>query len=184
MESSPEDQSQIKEELVGVALPKSVLKKLGIKYEREQSEKQKARNEKLRQMALERHAKVRADKERFEKEQLEKIAKRVQVVQKIKKAKEDVPFDADDENDSDLLEYLEYQKFKKSKTKVAEPKVERKSVKKEIPPPDSDSEDDGFIQKKAEKATKVIEAVNKLDKAINQLQPANPYLAFFKNNKN
>ena len=84
-------ESQNPEELIGVALPKSVLKKLGIKYKQEhQSEKQLARNEKLRQSALARHAKVREEKAKFEKEQLEKIAKKVKVVQKLKKAKDNL----------------------------------------------------------------------------------------------
>jgi len=160
------------EDLVGVALPKSVLKKLGIRYTQQNpTEKQKARNDKLREYALARHAKVREDKARFEKEQLEKIAKKVKVVQKLNKAKESfIEDDGDDEKEEDLLEFLEYKKFKAKKKKK-----EELAPKKE-----EESEDDGYIQKKTEKATKIIEAVSKLDKAINQLQPTNPYLALMK----
>lgn len=160
------------EDLVGVALPKSVLKKLGIRYTQQNpTEKQKARNDKLREYALARHAKVREDKARFEREQLEKIAKKVKVVQKIKKATDTfIEDDGDDEKEEDLLEFLEYKKFKANKKKKQEV-----AQKKE-----EESEDDGYIQKKTEKATKIIEAVSKLDKAINQLQPTNPYLALMK----
>lgn len=168
---TPETVNENQEELIGVALPKSVLKKLGIKYKQEkQSEKQLARNEKLREMALARHAKVREDKAKFEKEQLEKIAKKVKVVQKLKKAKDDfIEDDGDDEKEEDLLEYLEFQKFKA-----------RKKTKKDNVAIKEEEDDDGYIQKKTEKATKIIEAVSKLDKAINQLQPTNPYLALMK----
>lgn len=162
------------EDLVGIALPKSVLKKLGIKYTQPNlTEKQIARNQKLREYSLARHAKVREDKARFEREQLEKIAKKVKVVQKIKKATDtfiETDVDDDDDNETNIQEFLEYKKFKANKKK-----------KQEVAPKkEEESEDDGYIQKKTEKATKIIEAVSKLDKAINQLQPTNPYLALMK----
>jgi hypothetical protein len=168
-ESETELSSQKEENNIEISAPKYKLKKLIPKKDDESiSEKEKARRERLSQQLKERHAKQREEKERYEKEQLEKIAKKLSVKVKAKQVKEKVKkYENESETDDEALkEYLEYKKFKA-----------RKGVKGECPV--SDDVDDNRVIQKTKKATQVLEAVNKLDQTIQNLNGGyvNPYLA-------
>ena len=170
---------QKSEKDIEITAPKYKLKKLIPKMENDTlSEKEKARRERLSQQFKDRHAKGRADKEAFEKEQLAKIEKRLSVKVRASKVKEKIrQIESESETDEETLnEYLEFKRFKQSKKAPA--------PKKEAPDSDDDKESDKMIQK-TKKATQVLEAVNKLDQTISQLNGGytNPYLAFFNNKK-
>jgi len=178
-ENSDASIEQKSEKDIEISAPKYKLKKLIPKMEADGiSEKEKARRERLSQQFKDRHAKQRADKEAFEKEQLAKIEKRLSVKVRASKVKEKIKqIQSDSETDEETLnEYLEYKKFKKNKKAPA--------PKKEVSDTDDEREDDKVIQK-TKKATQVLEAVNKLDQTISQLNGGyiNPYLAFFNNKK-
>ena len=167
-----------------VKLTKKQMNELGIIKKKEISEKERLRNEAL----------VKGNKERAiakkelrvaNENKLYKYNDEIDIIQKpknkyVKKPiilKPDVEDDETDANETDdeLKEYLEYQKFKSDKKKVAT--VKKPRVKKPILQEEEES-DDGYIQKKQQKATAILETVNKLDSAINKLNN-NPYAAFF-----
>lgn len=167
-----------------VKLTKKQMNELGILKKKEISEKERLRNEAL----------VKGNKERAiakkelrvaNENKLYKYNDEIDIIQKpknkyVKKPiilKPDVEDDETDANETDdeLKEYLEYQKFKSDKKKVAT--VKKPRIKKPILQEEEES-DDGYIQKKQQKATAILETVNKLDSAINKLNN-NPYAAFF-----
>lgn len=167
-----------------VKLTKKQMNELGIIKKKEISEKERLRNEAL----------VKGNKERAiakkelrvaNENKLYKYNDEIDIIQKpknkyVKKPiilKPDVEDDETDANETDdeLKEYLEYQKFKSDKKKVAT--VKKPRIKKPILQEEEES-DDGYIQKKQQKATAILETVNKLDSAINKLNN-NPYAAFF-----
>ena len=167
-----------------VKLTKKQMNELGIIKKKEISEKERLRNEAL----------VKGNKERAiakkelrvaNENKLYKYNDEIDIIQKpknkyVKKPiilKPDVEDDETDANETDdeLKEYLEYQKFKSDKKKVAT--VKKPRIKKQILQEEEES-DDGYIQKKQQKATAILETVNKLDSAINKLNN-NPYAAFF-----
>ena len=176
-----EDVEQVKKV---VKLTKKQMNELGIIKKKEISEKERLRNEAL----------VKGNKERAiakkelrvaNENKLYKYNDEIDIIQKpknkyVKKPiilKPDVEDDETDANETDdeLKEYLEYQKFKSDKKKVAT--VKKPRIKKPILQEEEES-DDGYIQKKQQKATAILETVNKLDSAINKLNN-NPYAAFF-----
>lgn len=178
-----EDVEQVKKV---VKLTKKQMNELGIIKKKEISEKERLRNEAL----------VRGNKERAiakkelriaNENKLYKYNDEIDIVQKpknkyvkkpiiLKPEPEPEPEDEpSNETDDELKEYLEYQKFKTNKKKVAT--VKKPRVKKPILQEEEES-DDGYIQKKQQKATAILETVNKLDSAINKLNN-NPYTAFF-----
>lgn len=176
-----EDVEQVKKV---VKLTKKQMNELGILKKKEISEKERLRNEAL----------VKGNKERAiakkelrvaNENKLYKYNDEIDIIQKpknkyVKKPiilKPDVEDDETDANETDdeLKEYLEYQKFKSDKKKVAT--VKKPRIKKPILQEEEES-DDGYIQKKQQKATAILETVNKLDSAINKLNN-NPYAAFF-----
>ena len=167
-----------------VKLTKKQMNELGIIKKKEISEKERLRNEAL----------VKGNKERAiakkelrvaNENKLYKYNDEIDIIQKpknkyVKKPiilKPDVEDDETDANETDdeLKEYLEYPKFKSDKKKVAT--VKKPRIKKQILQEEEES-DDGYIQKKQQKATAILETVNKLDSAINKLNN-NPYAAFF-----
>ena len=176
-----EDVEQVKKV---VKLTKKQMNELGILKKKEISEKERLRNEAL----------VKGNKERAiakkelrvaNENKLYKYNDEIDIIQKpknkyVKKPiilKPDVEDDETDANETDdeLKEYLEYQKFKSDKKKVAT--VKKPRIKKTVLQEEEES-DDGYIQKKQQKATAILETVNKLDSAINKLNN-NPYAAFF-----
>jgi hypothetical protein len=181
-EKSDASTSPKTEEKIETFAPKYKLKKLIPKMENEGiSEKEKARRERLSQQYKERHAKARADKEAFEKEQLAKIEKRMNVKVRVSKVKEKIKKMESESSSTDeetLNEYLNFKKFKQSKKKTSKIKNDTESEEEE------EKQNDKVIQK-AKKASQVLEAVNKLDQTITQLNGGyvNPYLAFFNSKK-
>jgi hypothetical protein len=161
-------------------LSKNQLKALGLEYKAPQSEKQQARNMKLSEMSKARHDKLRKEKEEYEQQQVRELKNKVSIKTKPKKTyvkqMVEIPeeeYEADDESE-EVREYAEFQKYKLAKQKA------KKTVKAEP----KEEEDDDFIQKKAQKATAVLETINKLDNAINKISShANPYLEFFNKKK-
>lgn len=155
-------------------LSKAQLKALGLQYKPPQTEAQKTRNQRLSEMAKARHEKHRKEKEEYEKAQLQALTEKIVVDKKPKqkyvKQTIEIPLADSDGDDEMAKEYQEFLKFKKAQSKV-------KKIKP--PPKEESSSDDEMIQKKAAKATKIIETVNKLDTAINKLSVGNPYLDLF-----
>ena len=180
--SAPKLPSGKNEKEEEITLPKSVLKKLGIKYnppDKVLSEKEQLRRQKLSEINKERHAKARAEKEAFERDQLAKIQKKMSIKVRASKVKEKITQLDDESSSTDeeaLNEYLEYKKFKAKKKQPIIKKAE------------SDTDDEVETKKivnKTKKANEVLEAVSKLDQTINNLNGGytNPYLAFFNNRK-
>ena len=161
-----------------ITLPKSVLKKLGIKYnppDKVLSEKEQLRRQKLSEINKERHAKARAEKEAFEREQLAKIQKKMTIKVRASKVKEQITKLDDESSSTDeeaLNEYLEFKKFKAKKNKPIK--------KKEASDSENEIENKKIVNK-TKKATEVLEAVSKLDHTIQSLNGGyvNPYLALF-----
>ena len=167
-----------------VKLTKKQMNELGIIKKKEISEKERLRNEALVKGNKER-AIAKKELRAANENKLYKYNDEIDIIQKpknkyVKKPiilKPDVEDDETDANETDdeLKEYLEYQKFKSDKKKVAT--VKKPRIKKPILQEEEES-DDGYIQKKQQKATAILETVNKLDSAINKLNN-NPYAAFF-----
>jgi len=183
-EHSPSDlPSEKNEKEEEITLPKSVLKKLGIKYnppDKVLSDKEKARRQKLSEINKERHAKARAEKEAFEKEQLAKIQKRMSIKVRASKVKEKIASLDEESSETDeeaLNEYLEYKKFKATKKQPIKKKQEEVSSDDEV--------DAKKVIQKTKKAEEVLQAVSKLDQTIQNLNGGyvNPYLAFFNSRK-
>lgn len=176
----PSEKTEKEEE---ITLPKSVLKKLGIKYnppDRTLSEKEKARRQKLSEINKERHAKARAEKEAFEKEQLAKIQKKMSIKVRASKVKEQIQKYDEESSETDeeaLNEYLEYKKFKATKKQPITKKKQESSSDDEV--------DTKKVIQKTKKADEVLQAVSKLDQTIQNLNGGyqNPYLAFFNSRK-
>jgi hypothetical protein len=176
-----EDVEQVKKV---VKLTKKQMNELGIIKKKEISEKERLRNEALAKGNRER-AIAKKELRVANENKIYKYNDEVDIIQKpknkyVKKPiilKPDVEDDETDANETDdeLKEYLEYQKFKTNKKKVST--VKKPRVKKPILQEEEES-DDGYIQKKQQKATAILETVNKLDSAINKLNN-NPYTAFF-----
>ena len=175
----PSEKSEKEEE---ITLPKSVLKKLGIKYipqDKPLSEKEQLRRQKLSEINKERHAKQRAEKERYEKEQLAKIQKQMSIKVRASKVKEQISKLDDESSSTDeetLNEYLEFKKFKAKK---------KQPIKKKEESDADDEEENKKVIERTKKATQVLEAVNKLDQTIQNLNGGyvNPYLAFMNSRK-
>lgn len=156
-----------------LSLSKRQLKALGLEYKKEQTERQIARNQKMSEYWKKRHEEERLKKQAYEAEQLSKLQQKIAVKTKPKQKyvtkKYNVSLD-DDEDSEELREYQEFQKFKNAKKKGNSTKSKKE---------ESEDEKDGYIQKKAQKATEILETVNKLDTAINKLSSTNPYLGLF-----
>lgn len=180
-EHSPADLPSAKtEKEEEITLPKSVLKKLGIKYnppDKVLSEKEKLRRQKLSEINKERHAKARAEKEAFEKEQLAKIQKKMSIKVRASKVKQEIQKLDEESSETDeeaLNEYLEFKKFKANKKQPITKKEESE-----------DELDTKKVIQKTKKADEVLQAVSKLDQTIQSLNGGyvNPYLAFFNSRK-
>lgn len=160
-------------------LSKAQLKALGLQYKPPQTEAQKLRNQKLSEMAKARHEKHRQEKQEYEKAQLQALTDKIVVDKKPKqkyvKQVIQVPI-VDSESDE---EYNEFLKFKKAQIKAKKVIGQSPTRHRREQPKEESSSEDEMIQKKAAKATKIIETVNKLDTAINKLSVANPYLDLF-----
>lgn len=182
-EYSPSDLPSAKNEKEEeITLPKSVLKKLGIKYnppDKVLSEKEKLRRQKLSEINKERHAKTRAEKEAFEKEQLAKIQKKMSIKVRASKVKQEIQKLDEESSETDEEALNEYLEFKKFKLKQKQPIKSKKEVN------DEDEEDTKKVIQKTKKADEVLQAVSKLDQTIQNLNGGyqNPYLAFFNSRK-
>ena len=178
-----EDVEQVKKV---VKLTKKQMNELGIIKKKEISEKERLRNELLVKGNRER-AIAKKELRVANENKIYKYNDEIDIVQKPKNKYVKKPIvskpepepelddEAANETDDELKEYLEYQKFKTDKKKVTS--VKKTRVKKPILQEEEES-DDGYIQKKQQKATAVLETINKLDSAINKLNN-NPYAAFF-----
>lgn len=178
-----EDVEQVKKV---VKLTKKQMNELGIIKKKEISEKERLRNELLVKGNRER-AIAKKELRVANENKIYKYNDEIDIVQKPKNKYVKKPIvlkpepepelddEAANETDDELKEYLEYQKFKTDKKKVTS--VKKTRVKKPILQ-EEESDDDGYIQKKQQKATAVLETINKLDSAINKLNN-NPYAAFF-----
>lgn len=173
-------------------LTKKQLETLGIKYKSPQTPAQLERNKKLSEISKKRHEENRRQKEQYEREQLEKFKAKavVKPKQKYNLEKYEVELNDDSSDDNAMQEYREFQKFKASRQRQADDivlpkkKAEAEPKQKTKKEKDQESSDDDRIQKKAEKATKVIEAVDKLNNVINKMvPPINPYLDLFNRKK-
>ena len=180
-DDDPEVSINLEENKPVFKLSKNQLKALGLEYKAPQTEKQQARNMKLSEMSKARHDKQRKEKEEYEQQQIKELKNKVSIKTKPKKTyikqMVEIPegYEADDESE-EAKEYEEFQKYKLAKQKAK--KVVREPKKEEV------DDDDDFIQKKAQKATAVIETINKLDNAINKMAgSSNPYLDFFNKKK-
>jgi hypothetical protein len=181
-DDDPEISINLEESKPVLKLSKNQLKALGLEYKAPQTEKQQARNMKLSEMSKSRHEKLRKEKEEYELQQLKELKNKVSIKTKPKKTyikqMVEIPedYDADSETE-EAKEYEEFQKYKLAKQKA-------KKVAKAEPKKEDEEDDDDFIQKKAQKATAVIETINKLDNAINKMSVhSNPYLEFFNKKK-
>jgi len=168
-------------------LSKAQLRALGINYKHPQTAAQLERNKKLSEMAKQRHEAARKQKAEYEQQQAQMIYPKATLKPKQKYHQQTFPIEIEEnsEDDNTMQEYIEFQKFKASKKKadiiVPSRGPKPKKIEKEREP---ESSDDDRIQKKAEKATKVIEAVDKLNNAINKITPPiNPYLDLFNRKK-
>ena len=152
-------------------IPKYQLKKLVQPYKPQLSEKQKERNDKLVALNKVKWDKLREERLKFEEQQLRVLSNKVQLKPKQKYIKKPVVYVSEEEDDEqDIEEYQQYMKWKNNKSKVKPIKEKQKQV--------SDDEDDGYIQKtrpKIEKATEILNTVNKLDNALKTLNIGNPY---------
>jgi hypothetical protein len=163
-------------------LSKAQLKALGLQYKPPQTEAQQKRNERLSQMSKARHEQQRKDKEEYERAQMAALQNKLIIDTKMKQKynKKSMAIELDASSDDEMMsEYQEFLKFKNTKSK-ATTKKPKEAKKTEI---NDESSDDEVIQKKAAKATKIIETVNKLDSAINKMSVGNPYLDLFNKTK-
>jgi hypothetical protein len=174
-------------------LSKAQLRALGINYKAPQTAAQLERNKKLSEMAKQRHEAARRQKAEYEQQQAQMIYPKATLKPKQKYHQQTFPIEIEENSDDERMmqEYKEFQKFKASKQRPADVKPKKKISVEEKEPgqarhgyAEPESSDDERIQKKAEKATKVIEAVDKLNNAINKMAPpTNPYLDLFNRKK-
>jgi hypothetical protein len=157
------------------AIPQSQLRKLIKPYKSELTEKQIERNNKLVALNKAKWEKLREDKQKHEERQMALLSQQIKMKPKRLYVRKPQIYDASDSDDEqDYSEFFEFKKWKETKKTAA------KKEPKPKPPAKSDSDDDGYIQKtkpKIEKATELIQTVNKLDNAIKSLNMgSNPYL--------
>jgi hypothetical protein len=153
-----------------LSLSKRQLKALGLGYKKELTEKQKAHNQKMSEYWKKYHEDERKKKEAYEAQQVAQLQQKITVKAKPKQKYVTKKYDIslEDEDSEELREYQEFQKYKIARKKQPKPKKE-----------ESEDEKDGYIQKKTQKATEILETVSKLDSAINKLNSTNPYLGLF-----
>lgn len=157
------------------AIPQSQLRRLIKPYKSELTEKQIERNNKLVALNKAKWEKLRADKLKHEQAQLALLSQQIKMKPKrLYVRKPQIYQESDTEDEQDYNEFFEFQKWKETKKTIAKKEAKPK------PPPKEESDDDGYIQKtkpKIEKATELIQTVNKLDNAIKSLNMGNnPYL--------
>jgi hypothetical protein len=149
-------------------IPKSQLKKLIQPYKPTLSDKQKERNEKLVALNKAKWEKLRQERKKYEEDQLKILSKQVKIKPKRDYKRKPVVYvsEESEEDEQDMEEYIKYKKWKDNQKKV---------IKK---PDKNNSDDDEYIQKtkpKIEKATEILNTVNKLDNALKSLSVNNPY---------
>lgn len=154
-------------------IPKTELKKLMKPYKPPLTEKQQERNNKLVALNKAKWEKLKQDRLKYEEDQLKILSKQVKIKPKRAYTKKPIIYlsDSDDEDEQGIEEFLKYKKWKENHKKV---------VKKPEKTQDEDvDDDDEYIQKtkpKIQKATELLNSVNKLDNALKSLSISNPYL--------
>lgn len=139
---------------------KNLMKQMRRELNGEPSEKQKAHIEKLKEMNKERLEKQKQQKQ----QKLQESSKKIMVAPKRVYKKQQAPKnDFEQYNQSEETEVVEV-----VEEVVKKPK-KKKIIKKIVEQSSEESSDDEYIQK-TKKATKIVETVSKLDKAINQMK--------------
>jgi hypothetical protein len=143
---------------------KKILKEMRKELKPELSEKQKAHIEKLKEKNKERLELYRQKK----KEEADKIKKSNLILQPKRVYKQRAPKKEEYEEESET-EVIEVVKPLGSKSHA----IPSGWKKKKIIVKQEESDDEEEVYQKTKKATKIVETVNKLDKAINQIKTSN-----------
>lgn len=151
------------------SLSHTQLKKIIQPYKPTLTDKQKERNDRLVEFNKAKWEKIRKEKQDHEQKQLKLLSEKVAIKPKQKYNKKPVVYVSDDDDSEEVNEYYEYKKWKENKKKIPKQPKEKQPL----------SDDDEYIQKtkpKIQKATEILNSVNKLDNALKHLTINNPYL--------